>query len=148
MAIVLPMVLFSACSDDDDVDSALLEGSWGLVHSEGYDNRDMSEPLEWNYDCNPLSPSSYNDARIDIVKIEGNKYYMENYYYSSYSKKWIKEDDSYSMTLSDNIITPITDDEEIKNAIFKIVSLTSTSLTIEAREGSTYYTKMIYKKLQ
>lgn len=148
LAIALPLVFASCSKDDDGIDSNLIEGSWGLVHSEGFDKEDPSEPLEWDFDCNPLSPSSYDDARIDIVKIEGNKYYMENYYYSVYSRKWVKEDDSYSMTIKGNTITPIMPDEDLSDASFKILDLTSTNLTIEAKRGATYYAKIIYKRLQ
>lgn len=147
LAITLPMIMCSCSSDDDGVDSNLIEGSWGLVHSEGFDKEDPSELLEWDFDCNPLSPSSYDDERIDIVKIEGNEYYMEYYYYSTYSKKWVK-DDSYSMTIKGSTITPIVTDEDLKNASIKILDLTSTNMTIEAKQGSIYYTKSIYKRLK
>ena len=145
---MLPMFVFSACSDDDDdIDSNLIEGSWGLVHSEGFDNRDMSEPLKWDFDCNPLSPSSYDDFKMDIIKLEGNEYYVEQYYWSSYSRKWQK-DETYKCKLDGNTILPMSDDVEIAEATFKIKDLTSTNLTLEAKEGDSYYSKEIFKRLQ
>lgn len=145
---ILPMIVFTACSDnEDDIDAALIEGSWGLVHSEGYDKYDPSDPFEWDYNCDPLTPSSYNDAKIDIFKMDGDKYYQVGYYWSVFSKKWIKEDDGYSFTISGNTLTPISNAEEYENTSIKILNLTSNSMTIEAREGSMYYTKMMYKKL-
>lgn len=145
---MMPMLIFTACSDDDDeFDYNMIEGSWGLVHSQGYDKRDMSEPLEWDFNCDPLNPSSYDDAKIDILKMDDNKYYQIGYYWSVYSKKWVKEDEGYTFTVSGNTINPITNDEEYNDATFKIINLTSTSMTIEAKEGAAYYIKMIYKKL-
>lgn len=148
LLVILPMILFTACSDDkDDIDAALIEGSWGLVHSEGYDKYDPSDPFEWDYDCDPLDPSSYSDAKIDIFKMDGNKYYQVTYYWSVYSKKWVKEGEGYTFTISGNTITPISNAEEYDNASFKVLNLTSNSMTIEGMEGSIYYAKMIYKKL-
>mgnify|MGYP001520507856 CR=1 FL=1 len=144
---MLPMLLFTSCSDDDDIDFNLIEGSWGLIHSEGYE-KDPSDLLEWDYNCDPLNPSSYDDAKIDIVKIDENKYYQVAYYWSVFSKKWVKEDEGYTFTISGNKIIPISNDEEYSNASFKILSLTSTGLTVEAKEGSTYYAKSVYKRLQ
>ena len=143
-ALLACVVAFASCSkdDDDDYDFNMIEGSWGLVHSEGYENDDPDEPLEWNFNCNPLNPSSYNDARMDIVKIEGNKYYRVDYYWSEYSKKWVK-DQEYTFTINGNKVIP--DDEEGVN--IKILDLTSTSMTLEVKEGSTYYVKAIFKKL-
>ncbi len=119
------MVLFTACSDDkDDIDAALIEGSWGLVHSEGYDKYDPSDPFEWDYDCDPLDPSSYSDAKIDIFKMDGNKYYQVTYYWSVYSKKWVKEGEGYTFTISGNTITPISN--AMKLGLFE---LKKTSIT-------------------
>lgn len=148
LVLVLPFI-FTGCSsdDDDDLDPVLVEGTWGLVHSEGFDYEDPTDPLDWDYDCNPLNPSSYDDEKFDIINTEGNKYYMENYYYSTYSKKWVK-DDSYSVIIKGNTITPIIDDEDIDVIGIKILNLTSTSLTIEAKMGKIYYNKSIYKRLQ
>ena len=147
LLLTLPLLFFSSCSsDDDDIDYNLIEGSWGLVHSEGYNNEDPSDPFDWNYDCNPLNPSSYDDEKFDIVRTEGNKYYLESYYYNTYSKKWVK-DDSYSVSINGNNITPITTDEEYENVSVKILDITSTNLTIEVKQGSVYYLKEIHKRL-
>ena len=145
---MLPMVLLTACSDDDDeFDYSMIEGSWGLVHSQGFDKEDMSEPLEWNFNCNPLAPSSFDDYMMDIVKIDGNKYYQIGYFWSTFSKRWIEEDEGYTFTINGNTITPVSNGEEYNDAGFKILNLTSTSMTIEVKKGSTYYSKAIYKKL-
>lgn len=144
----LPLLFFSSCSSDDGLDYDLIEGSWGLVHSEGFDKEDPSDPVEWEYNCNPLAPSTYDDAKIDIMRIEDNKFFMESYYYSTYSKKWVKHNEGYSITIKGNTVIPTINGEEFIEAGFQIVDLTSTNLVIEVKEGSTYYAKNIYKRLQ
>lgn len=130
---------FTSCSSDDDISTDNLEGVWGLVHSEGYDNED--EHYEWNDDYNPISPSSYDDLKIEIINTTGNTYLLTQYYWSTYSKTW-KLDDKYIARLEGKKL--ITEDQEV--AEVTIVSLTSSQLIVEAKTNYRYI-KQTFRKL-
>ncbi|WP_051089664.1 phage antirepressor KilAC domain-containing protein [Bacteroides gallinarum] len=59
---------------------------------------------------------------------------------------WMREN-GYLCQKGDYYNQPTQKAEEYDNASFKVLNLTSNSMTIEGMEGSTYYAKMIYKKL-
>lgn len=143
MAIMMVAVLgvsFVSCSSDDDVNSNDLEGIWGLVHSEGYDYEDPEEPLEWNENYNPLNPNSYDDLKIEIINTNGNTYLFTQYYWSSYYKSW-RMDTKLTATLNGKTLSF---DGGIKGAI---LTLNSTQLVTERKEGNTFYIKQTFRKL-
>ena len=141
MMVAMLSVSLGSCSSDDDVNSNELEGIWGLVHSEGYDYEDPEEPLEWNENHNPLNPNSYDDLKIEIINTNGNTYLITQYYWSPYSKTWQMDDTRITATLNGKTL--------ILNGGFKgtILTLNSTQLVIERKEGNKYYVKETYRKL-
>lgn len=138
MVVTLVSVNFTSCSsDDDDVSSTELEGVWGLVHSEGYDYEDPSEPLEWNEDFNPLSPGT-DDLKVEIINTNGNTYLFNQYYWSSYSKVW-RLQENYKATLNGKTLTTEDGDK------VTILTLNSTQLVIEAKSEKRYVKQTLRK---
>ena len=127
----------TSCSKDN-ISEDNLEGTWGLVHSEGYYKDNNGNKVSWDIDFNPLSPSSSSDLKTVILNTTNNTYLFTQYYWSTYSNTW-KFDSEYKAQLKGKIL--IYNGEEIN-----ILKLTSTQLIIEA-EMDSRYGKQTFRKL-
>ena len=56
VAIVMSVNFTSCSDDDDDIDIAQLEGTWGLVRDEGYEHYE-GEKESWNDSYDPANPT-------------------------------------------------------------------------------------------
>ena len=138
---LIPIALFfysiQSCTEDDEGEFSMLEGTWGLVHSIGYKNN-----KEWNDYFNPFSPSGDNECKINVLNTTDNVYLFTQYYWSNNAKEW-RFGYRYTAQLKGNKL--IFDQEDITSEI-TIVSLTSTSLILE-EEKKLSYVKYTYRKM-
>ena len=144
VAIVMS-VNFAACSDDDeDIDVNQLEGTWGLVHFEGY-YYEEGQKIDWNNQYDPTNPSEDCD-KVVISKVSDNIYSMVHYAY--YDNKWNQEY-TEKVSLDGNNLLPVDEeDDEVTSA--KLLVANSTQLVIETKgvdEDGDFYQKMTYKRL-
>ncbi|MCQ2246546.1 MAG: lipocalin family protein [Bacteroidaceae bacterium] len=141
---LLTCTLLASCSKDDkSVDPTVFEGTWGLTHAEGWIIED-GEKDEFNIDCNPLSPSSYDDEKMEIINTTGNNYRVDQYSYSKWSKAWVKNT-TFTGTLNGNVFTYTADGETIT---MKILSVNETRMELEiTHSNNDYYSKVSLRKL-
>lgn len=143
IAIVMSVNL-AACSDDDeDIDTAQLEGNWGLVLDEGYYYED-GQKESWSDSYDPSNPTE-DCERIVISKTGSNTYSVVNYYY--YDGEW-RQSDTDKFTLDGTRLFPVDADAEVGSA--EIITANSSELVIEMKgvdEDGDYYNKMTYKRL-
>ena len=105
VAIVMS-VNFTACSDDDDdIDIAQLEGTWGLVRDEGYEHYE-GEKESWNDSYDPANPTE-DCEKIVISKVADNTYSFASSYY--YGNQW-HTGDTGKFTLDGNKLIPVDGD--------------------------------------
>ena len=97
---------FTACSDDDDdIDVSQLEGTWGLVHSAGWELcSEETEKDEWDDSYDPYNLSNESDSeKLVIKKLTDNTYSVAAYYY--YDSEWQMDGSSQTLTLNGNTLT-------------------------------------------
>ena len=138
VAIVMS-VNFTACSDDDDdIDIAQLEGTWGLVRDEGYEHYE-GEKESWNDSYDPANPTE-DCEKIVISKVADNTYSFASSYY--YGNQW-HTGDTGKFTLDGNKLIPVDGDA---GEFAELVVANSNELVIETKgtdEDGEYYNKMI-----
>ncbi len=119
----------ASCSDDDDVDSAAIVGTWEVTWTEGYEH-DLEDP-EYNYEWSDAEEDTYVtfngdgtgiDADEDLIywKLKGNKLSVRY------------DGDDYETT-------------------YTVLKLTGTEMvleTYEQEEGYEYYEKTTLKKVK
>lgn len=144
IAIVMS-VNFAACSDDDeDIDTAQLEGNWGLVLDEGYYYED-GQKESWSDSYDPSNPTE-DCEKVTISKVSDNTYSMVHYEY--YNNQW---NQSYTekFILDGNNLLPA-DEENTEVSSVKLLVANSSQLVVEIRgvdEDGDFYNKMTYKRL-
>ena len=142
VAIVMS-VNFTACSDDDDdIDIAQLEGTWGLVRDEGYEYYE-GEKESWNDSYDPANPTE-DCEKIVISKVADNTYSFASSYY--YGNQW-HTGDTGKFTLDGNKLIPVDGDA---GKFTELVVANSNELVIETKgtdEDGEYYNKMTYKRM-
>ena len=101
---VIMSVNFVACSDgDEDIDTAQLEGTWGLTNDEGYEVYE-GEKESWNDQYDPANPIS-DCEKVIISKIADNTYSMT--YYDYYNNQWHQNDTEKFTLDGNNLILPV-----------------------------------------
>lgn len=142
---VIMSVNFAACSDDDeDIDTNQLEGTWGMVHAEGYFHNE-GENFPFNETFDPTNPIEDYEKMV-ISKESDNIYSVVNYVY--HNNQWVMEDTD-RFTLDGTTIFPV-DSENDGPSSMKIVKVNSQELVIESKgtdEYGEYYDKVTYKRL-
>ena len=146
MAVIAIMlsVNFVACSDDDeDLDVAQLEGTWGLTNDEGYEIYE-GERDSWNDKYDPSNPTADCEKMV-IAKIADNTYSVTHYDY--YNNQWnLSETEKF--TLDGNNLIPVDGDTEFSSV--KLLVANSSQLVIEQKgtdEDGEYYNKKTYKRM-
>ena len=125
VAIVMS-VNFTACSDDDDdIDIAQLEGTWGLVRDEGYEYYE-GEKESWNDSYDPANPTE-DCEKIVISKVADNTYSFASSYY--YGNQW-HTGDTGKFTLDGNKLIPVDGDA---GEFTELVVANSNELVIETK---------------
>lgn len=90
---------FAACGDDEEeIDVNQLEGTWGLVRSEGWELcSEETEKDEWNESSDPFNPDR-DCEKIVIKKLTDNNYSVMGFNYSG--SQWNKYGNSQNVTLN------------------------------------------------
>ena len=120
---------FAACGDDDDegVDISQLGGTWGLVHSEGWQFcSDEESREEWNYTCDPNNPNS--DSEKLVIRPQTDYYSMMGFYYSG--SQW-RPEKSQTVTLNGHTLVVENSDgyfDSYENPVIEV--LTSDKLVL------------------
>lgn len=144
MALLASVFSFSACSDDEDIDVAQLEGTWFLVSEEGYYYENGNKHEENNqYDPSNLTEDS---QKMTISKTKDNTYIMVDYYF--YNNKWNQSSSSTEFKLDGTNIIPV--DETDVTGSMKILIVNSEQLVVESKgtdEDGDYYGKVTYKRM-
>ena len=121
---VIMSVNFVACSDDDeDIDTAQLEGTWGLTNDEGYEVYE-GEKESWNDQYDPANPISDCD-----------------------NNQW-HQNDTEKFTLDGNNLIPVDGGTEFTSV--KLLVVNSSQLVVEQKEtdeDGDFYRKMTYKRM-
>lgn len=141
---VIMSVNFVACSvDDEDIDTAQLEGTWGLTNDEGYEVYE-GEKESWNDQYDPANPIS-DCEKVIISKIADNTYSMT--YYDYYNNQW-HQNDTEKFTLDGNNLIPVDGGTEFTSV--KLLVVNSSQLVVEQKEtdeDGDFYRKMTYKRM-
>ena len=142
-ALLASVLSFTACSDDDDdIDVAQLEGTWGLIQEEGYAiYNGKKETFNETYD--PTNPT--NEAeKLVISKVADKTYSVTSFYY--YANKW-NNDGTANFSLNGSKFAPV---EGNTDTSMKLLSVTSEKLVFEISgtdEDGDFYGKMTYKRM-
>lgn len=143
IALLASVFSFSACSDDDeDIDVNQLEGSWGMIHNEGYAYYE-GEKESWNDNYDPANPTE-DCEKITITKSD-NIYSVVHYEY--YNNKW-NQTSTEKFTLDGANLVPV-GESDIDGSV-KLLTANSTQLTIEIKgrdEDGDFYNKLTYKRM-
>lgn len=133
LLIVLTMGLFTGCSNDDDVSSSDLIGTWTVIHSEGY-YKDLLDPKyseEWNEDIKEEGTVKFNSDGT-CVSIDGD---------DREEATWSLKGDKLSITSTHGGVT-ITATSAIKLSSSRLIIETS-----EKNDEYESYEKMTLKKI-
>lgn len=140
------IICFSACSDDDGgFDLNQIEGTWGLIKTEGY-YVENGNKVSVNLDYNPFDPKE-DDQKIVIKKISDNKYNIITYYYTD--SKWLEEENS-NFSLDGKTMIP-EDLEELEFENSKLLNVTQEQLIMETTVNLTDiegYAKATFKRMK
>ena len=127
LALLAIMVIFPFTScNKESIDSSEIEGSWGIIHEEGWRKENGRIVDEYSYDSNPFNPSSDEDFKIDFINTDGDKYLISNYHWDPKTAKWKKED-SQIVTIKNGRISSEDSDES------STITIQSDRMTIEGR---------------
>ncbi len=144
IALLASVISFSACSDDDeDIDVAQLEGTWGLTQEEGYDYYE-GEKEEWNDLYDPANPTE-DCEKIIVSKIADNIYSVVHYDY--YNNKW-NQSGTDKFSLDGSTLVPVDGSSEVSST--KLLVANSNQLIIEVKgtdEDGEFYGKLTYKRM-
>ncbi|WP_368124592.1 lipocalin family protein [Bacteroides faecis] len=137
-------VNFAACSDDDeDIDVAQLEGTWGLTNDEGYEIYE-GERDSWNDQYDPSNPTD-DCEKVVISKGADGIYSMVHYEY--YNNQW-QQYGTEKFTLDGNNLIPADGDAEVESV--KLLVANGSQLVLEIKgtdEDGEFYNKMTYKRM-
>lgn len=136
---------FSACKDDDDnngngINLNLLEGTWGRTNYKGWEkDRPDPEPKYFDYYYDPYNPTSYDDTKIEIHKLNDNLFSVLEFYYRNFDGWHVYHDESVFFKVNENRLVGVENyyDEEVVT----IVELTANKLIIHISctdEGEEY----------
>ena len=141
---VIMSVNFAACSDDDeDIDVAQLEGTWGLTNDEGYEIYE-GERDSWNDQYDPSNPTD-DCEKVVISKGADGIYSMVHYEY--YNNQW-QQYGTEKFTLDGNNLIPADGDAEVESV--KLLVANGSQLVLEIKgtdEDGEFYNKMTYKRM-
>ena len=146
---IIMSVNFVACSDDDDdIDVSQLEGTWGLVRSEGWELCSEDEDKDnWDESYDPYNPDG-GCAKLIIKKLADNSYSVTDYVPSSSSQgQWNETLGSQIWTLNGNTLT-ITQTDKIpgyfEDDVIKpvIEILTADKLVLRVKYDNVQLSKM------
>lgn len=134
---------FASCSDDDDVDSEALLGTWEATYTEGWykDTDYPKDNADWKGTWAQYGDDSMLPAVLTLGK-DGKGTYRYDYNVRDYPCTWSVNGNKFSFTTTD-------ENGKDDTATVKVVSQTDTELQVEfsyKKDSESGYEKTTYKK--